>query len=168
MTALHTPVNVLTAVAWPYANGPRHIGHVAGFGVPSDVFSRYHRLAAALADLAAVLGGDRPAAVCRELTKTYEQVHRDRLAGLADWAAADQVRGEITLVVAGASGPVEAPEPTELAERVAAQEAAGVPRKQAIAAVAEQAGLAKRVVFDAVVAGKSSGSSRPELGGADH
>jgi methionyl-tRNA synthetase len=45
MTALHTPVNVLTAVAWPYANGPRHIGHVAGFGVPSDVFSRYHRLA---------------------------------------------------------------------------------------------------------------------------
>ncbi len=37
--------HVLTAVAWPYANGPRHIGHVAGFGVPSDVFSRYHRLA---------------------------------------------------------------------------------------------------------------------------
>ena len=36
---------MLTAVAWPYANGPRHIGHVAGFGVPSDVFSRYHRLA---------------------------------------------------------------------------------------------------------------------------
>src|SRR6201995_4803626 len=36
---------ILTAVAWPYANGPRHIGHVAGFGVPSDVFSRYHRLA---------------------------------------------------------------------------------------------------------------------------
>jgi methionyl-tRNA synthetase len=39
------PVNILTAVAWPYANGPRHIGHVAGFGVPSDVFSRYHRMA---------------------------------------------------------------------------------------------------------------------------
>src|SRR5829696_3282071 len=36
---------VLTAVAWPYANGPRHIGHVSGFGVPSDVFSRYHRVA---------------------------------------------------------------------------------------------------------------------------
>jgi methionyl-tRNA synthetase len=36
---------VLTAVAWPYANGPRHIGHVAGFGVPSDVFSRYQRMA---------------------------------------------------------------------------------------------------------------------------
>src|SRR3954449_4725811 len=35
---------ILTAVAWPYANGPRHIGHVAGFGVPSDVFSRYQRM----------------------------------------------------------------------------------------------------------------------------
>jgi methionyl-tRNA synthetase len=37
--------HVLTAVAWPYANGPRHIGHVSGFGVPSDVFSRYMRMA---------------------------------------------------------------------------------------------------------------------------
>jgi methionyl-tRNA synthetase len=37
--------HILTAVAWPYANGPRHIGHVAGFGVPSDVFSRYQRMA---------------------------------------------------------------------------------------------------------------------------
>ncbi|MCI0687132.1 MAG: class I tRNA ligase family protein, partial [Sporichthyaceae bacterium] len=36
--------HILTAVAWPYASGPRHIGHVAGFGVPSDVFSRYHRM----------------------------------------------------------------------------------------------------------------------------
>jgi len=36
---------VLVNVAWPYANGPRHIGHVAGFGVPSDIFARYHRLA---------------------------------------------------------------------------------------------------------------------------
>src|SRR3954464_9623731 len=41
MTSRH----ILTAVAWPYASGPRHIGHVAGFGVPSDVFSRYQRMA---------------------------------------------------------------------------------------------------------------------------
>jgi methionyl-tRNA synthetase len=39
-----TPERILVAVAWPYANGPRHIGHVAGFGVPSDIFARYHRL----------------------------------------------------------------------------------------------------------------------------
>ena len=38
------PEKILVAVAWPYANGPRHIGHVAGFGVPSDIFARYHRL----------------------------------------------------------------------------------------------------------------------------
>src|SRR5262245_60861142 len=38
------PENILVAVAWPYANGPRHVGHVAGFGVPSDIFARYHRL----------------------------------------------------------------------------------------------------------------------------
>ena len=40
----HQPQKILVAVAWPYANGPRHIGHVAGFGVPSDIFARYHRL----------------------------------------------------------------------------------------------------------------------------
>ncbi|MFN2628946.1 MAG: methionine--tRNA ligase [Gaiellaceae bacterium] len=41
---MSTPQKILIAVAWPYANGPRHIGHVAGFGVPSDIFARYHRL----------------------------------------------------------------------------------------------------------------------------
>src|SRR5580693_10145900 len=39
------PKNILTAPAWPYANGPRHIGHVSGFGLPSDMFSRYQRMA---------------------------------------------------------------------------------------------------------------------------
>lgn len=43
MRTMSSPI--LTAVAWPYANGPRHIGHVSGFGVPSDVFSRYMRMA---------------------------------------------------------------------------------------------------------------------------
>ena len=47
---------ILVAVAWPYANGPRHIGHVAGFGVPSDVFARYHRLAGS--DVLMVSGTD--------------------------------------------------------------------------------------------------------------
>lgn len=48
--------HVLSAVAWPYANGPRHIGHVAGFGVPSDVFSRYQRMAGS--DVLMVSGSD--------------------------------------------------------------------------------------------------------------
>jgi len=63
-------------------------------------FEAPHRIAGTLADLAAAFGADRPAALCRELTKTYEEVRRGSLGELA--AGADDVRGEITLVVAGA------------------------------------------------------------------
>src|SRR5690606_19918155 len=45
LIGLATMTRILSALAWPYANGPRHIGHVAGFGVPADVFSRYMRMA---------------------------------------------------------------------------------------------------------------------------
>jgi 16S rRNA (cytidine1402-2'-O)-methyltransferase len=132
-------------------------------------FESPHRLAGSLADLASAFGADRPAAVCRELTKTYEQVVRAGLAELAAWAADTDVRGEITLVVAGAAEPAEnRTDSAELAEQVAIREAAGASRREAIAAVAEQLGLPKRRVFDAVVAGKSSVSSRPELGGGSH
>ena len=44
VSAMAEPEKILVAVAWPYANGPRHIGHVAGYGVPSDVFARFQRL----------------------------------------------------------------------------------------------------------------------------
>jgi 16S rRNA (cytidine1402-2'-O)-methyltransferase len=114
-----------------------------------------HRLAEALADAAGALGADRTAAVCRELTKTHEEVRRGTLAELADWAA-DGVRGEITLVVAGAvAGPVSM-SPAELAAEVAAEEAAGADRKEAIRTVVGRTGLSRRVVYDAVVAAKSS------------
>lgn len=120
-------------------------------------FEAPHRLAAALADLAAVFGADRVAAVCRELTKTYEEVRRGDLAELAAWAAGD-VRGEITLVVAGAPAPVADVDADELAAEVARREGAGESRKQAIAAVAAGRGVAKRAVFDAVVAAKPARS----------
>jgi 16S rRNA (cytidine1402-2'-O)-methyltransferase len=119
-------------------------------------FEAPHRLAETLAAMAdpAAFGPDRPAAVCRELTKTYEEVKRGGLAELAAWAA-DGVRGEITVVVAGAD-PSDRPEPSgpELAGLVAAREAAGEHRKTAIAEVAARTGLPKRTVFDAVVATK--------------
>jgi len=115
-------------------------------------FEAPHRLAAMLTDLVAVFGADRPAAVCRELTKTYEEIRRGPLGELADWAAGD-VRGEITLVVAGAST-ADAPDAADLADEVAARGAAGETRKDAIAAVARQRNVPKRVVFDAVVAAK--------------
>jgi 16S rRNA (cytidine1402-2'-O)-methyltransferase len=117
------------------------------------LFEAPHRLAASLTDLAAAFGVDRPAAVCRELTKTYEEVRRGSVGELATWAAGG-VRGEITVVVAGAPAVVTVAEPAELAAEVAEREAAGEPRKEAIAAVAAAAGVPKRTVFDAVVAAK--------------
>ena len=82
---------VLTAVAWPYANGPRHIGHVSGFGVPSDVFSRYMRMAGH--DVLMISGTDEhgtPILVQaeqeglspRELADRYNRVIVEDLAGL--------------------------------------------------------------------------------------
>ena len=76
--------------------------------------------------MATAFGADRPAALCRELTKTYEQVRRGTLAELVEMAAAG-VRGEVTLVVAGATGPVEAVTDEVLAAAVAELVAAGGP-----------------------------------------
>src|SRR3954462_474203 len=112
-----------------------------------------HRLAEALADAVAAFGADRPAAVCRELTKTHEEVRRGPLGELAGWAA-DGVRGEITLVVAGAVAGPAALTAEELAAEVATEEAAGADRKEAIRAVVVRTGLPRRVVYDAVVAAK--------------
>ncbi|URN12206.1 16S rRNA (cytidine(1402)-2'-O)-methyltransferase [Streptomyces radiopugnans] len=119
-------------------------------------FEAPHRLAAALAAMAQAFGVSRRAAVCRELTKTYEEVRRGTLGELAAWAE-EGVRGEITVVVEGA--PAEAPgtvDAAELVRRVAVREAAGERRKEAIAEVAREAGLPKREVFDAVVAAKNA------------
>jgi 16S rRNA (cytidine1402-2'-O)-methyltransferase len=117
------------------------------------LFEAPHRLAATLADAADVLGPDRPAAACREMTKTYEEVRRGTLAELAGWAAAG-VRGEITLVIAGAPRRPADADPTTLATAVAAREQAGTDRKAAIAEVAKETGLPKRVVYAAVVAAR--------------
>jgi 16S rRNA (cytidine1402-2'-O)-methyltransferase len=117
-------------------------------------FESPRRLAATLAAMAEAFGGERRAAVCRELTKTHEEVRRGPLAELAAWAEAGEVRGEITLVVAGAPARAEDADPAELARRVAAREAAGEHRKTAIAEVARETGVPKRTVFNAVVAAK--------------
>lgn len=118
-------------------------------------FEAPHRLPAALAAMAAAFGAGRRAAVCRELTKTYEEVRRGRLEELAEWAAAE-VRGEVTVVVAGAESAVrEPPDAEALAQRVLAREQRGERRKDAIAAVAADAAVPKRVVYAAVIAAKS-------------
>ncbi|MFD4258814.1 16S rRNA (cytidine(1402)-2'-O)-methyltransferase [Streptomyces sp. NPDC058534] len=121
-------------------------------------FEAPHRLDDTLAAMAEAFGTDRRAAVCRELTKTYEEVRRGGLGELAAWAA-EGVRGEITVVVEGAPdrGPEEL-DAEELVRRVRVREEAGERRKEAIAAVAAQVGVPKREVFDAVVAAKNAGA----------
>jgi 16S rRNA (cytidine1402-2'-O)-methyltransferase len=118
-------------------------------------FESPHRLADALTDCAAAFGDAREAAVCRELTKTHEEVRRGPLSELAAWAA-EGVRGEITLVVAGAAPAPVSLAPAELAALVAGEEAAGATRKDAIRAVVTRTGLPRRTVYDAVVAAKPS------------
>ena len=111
-------------------------------------FEAPHRIADTLADLSAAFGAERPAAVCRELTKTYEEIRRGGCAELADWAAGSKPRGEITLVVAGAPArPAERPADEELRAAVAEREAAGDSRRDAIQAVADAYGLRRREVY---------------------
>lgn len=127
-------------------------------------FEAPHRLDDTLGAMAEVFGADRRAAVCRELTKTYEEVKRGGLGELAEWAA-DGVRGEITVVVEGAPDAAPADlDPDELVRRVLVREEAGERRKEAIAAVAVAAGIPKREVFDAVVAAKNTARSAPADG----
>jgi 16S rRNA (cytidine1402-2'-O)-methyltransferase len=112
-------------------------------------FEAPHRVGEALAAMADVIGPDRPAAVCRELTKTYEEVRRGTLDELAAWAA-DGLRGEITIVVQGAE-PGAAP---------AVLDGDGAdPRKAALAAVAAAYGLDRKAVYDAVVAAKKASAA---------
>lgn len=113
-------------------------------------FEAPHRTEAALSAMADAFGDDRRGAVCRELTKTHEEVRRGPLPDLVTWAV-DGVRGEVTIVVEGAPARVDVPtDPASLAALVAETEAEGTTRKDAILEVAKRAGLPKRVVYDVV------------------
>ena len=117
-------------------------------------FEAPHRLAAMLGDLAAVFG-ERQIAICRELTKTYEEVIRGELTELA--ASLGEVRGEVTVVVAGWQPNLSAQ--TDLAALVRAvseRVAAGVDRREALTAVAAEAGVPRRRLYDAIVAAKGA------------
>lgn len=121
------------------------------------LFEAPHRLLESLEDAVAALGPERQAAICREMTKTYEEIVRGSLAELVEWCKSREILGEITLVVAGMAPSEREYESSELAIMVSAREEAGLSRKEAIAAVAQVLSLPKRVVFDAVVAQKASG-----------
>jgi 16S rRNA (cytidine1402-2'-O)-methyltransferase len=113
-------------------------------------FEAPHRTAATLAAMAETWGDDRPAAVCRELTKTHEEVRRGGLAELAAWAG-EGVRGEVTLVVGGADpAPSISTDEGSLRAAVATRQDRGMTTKAAIAEVALLAGVPKRDVYDLV------------------
>jgi 16S rRNA (cytidine1402-2'-O)-methyltransferase len=112
-------------------------------------FEAPHRLAETLTAMSDALGPDRPAAVCRELTKTYEEVKRGTLGELAAWAS-EGVRGEITVVVAGAERKVASLE--EAVSGIRQRVKAGERLKDVCADVASVTGLSKKSLYDAVVA----------------
>lgn len=114
-------------------------------------FESPHRTEATLRAMAAAWGADRAAAVCRELTKTYEEVKRGGLLELAEWAEAQEhgIRGEVTLVVAGASAERTEYSAAELKALVADLEARGQSRRDSIAAVVDLTGARKKDVYAA-------------------
>ena len=112
-----------------------------------------HRLQKSLEDLLAGLG-DRPAALARELTKLHEEVRRGRLSELLEGATSDPPRGEIVLVVGGSvQESARRADPAELADRARALMDAGLERRAALKRVADEAGVPRRDVFDALVDG---------------
>ncbi|HYK33718.1 MAG TPA: 16S rRNA (cytidine(1402)-2'-O)-methyltransferase [Streptosporangiaceae bacterium] len=113
-------------------------------------FESPRRLAATLSELSLAFGPGRRAVVCRELTKTHEEILRGTVDELARWAKAD-VLGEITLVVAGAPAIVTQASTEEILAEVAAAQEAGSSRSDAITDVAARLGLRKRDVYDVVV-----------------
>jgi len=118
-------------------------------------FEAPHRTVAALGAMAEAFGSERAAAVCRELTKTHEEVRRGPLGDLVAWAE-EGVRGEVTIVVTGAVAmPLVGADPASLLGAVADLEADGTSRKEAIVEVARLAGVPKRDVYNLVHGGKA-------------
>lgn len=120
------------------------------------VFEAPHRLLESLSDARSILGGNRLGAICREMTKTYEETIRGALDQLVDWASNNEVLGEITLVFAGVEVGTAEKSNEEIVSRVRQFEAAGMERKLAISTVAQELDLPKKLVYSAVVEAKNS------------
>jgi len=168
VTAVPGPSAVLTALAvsglpvdrfcfegfLPRRPGERRraLAQLSGERRTMVFFEAPHRLAESLTDLAGAFGPDRSAAVCRELTKTYEEVRRGPLSELAAWAE-DGVRGEVTVVVAGAD-PVTSAVEDHLAT-IAARVSAGERLKSVCAQIASETGLSRKALYDAYLAARA-------------
>ena len=114
-------------------------------------FEAPHRIKECLKDALEIFGSDRRAAICREMTKTYEETVRGTLAELLAWSTSKEILGEITMVIAGVPVGSAAKTADEMVARVREFESAGMDRKDAIATVAKEFDLPKKVVYAAVV-----------------
>lgn len=110
-------------------------------------FEAPHRVRATLEAMAEAFGPDRPAAVCRELTKVHEEVVRGPLRDLVEWAA-EQVRGEVVIVVEGASIAAVAVSEDEAVRRVLDAVASGERPAQACARIAKETGRSRKELYD--------------------
>jgi len=119
-------------------------------------FEAPHRLKESLVDACEVFGSNRMGAICREMTKTYEETIRGTLGELLAWSTDREILGEITIVLHGFDASTKSYNGDELVNLVLERESAGVSRKDAIGIVAKQLDLPKRQVFDALVAHKSA------------
>ena len=169
VTAVPGPSAVLTALALsglptdrfcfegflPRKAGERasRLADLAGERRTMVFFEAPHRLEAMLRALREKFGPERPIAVCRELTKTYEEVIRGTVDELLQWAEGTEVRGEIAVVAGGA--PEQAPgTPEDHVAAVNGLVAQGIRLKEAVAAVAEDARVSKRELYSAVLAAR--------------
>jgi 16S rRNA (cytidine1402-2'-O)-methyltransferase len=119
------------------------------------LFEAPHRITESLIDATNAFGGTRMAALCREMSKQYEEVIRGSLTQLVEWSESKEILGEITLVISGFDPGSREVDSMQLINDVLKQEAAGLTRKEAIAEVAKQYEISKRIVFDVMVAHKS-------------
>jgi len=171
VTALPGPSAVITALAvsglpsdrftfegfLPRKSGERRQALAALAREPRTMifFESPSRLAASLADMSDVFGAERPAAVCRELTKKFEEVRRAPIASLQEWAA-EGVRGELVVVVGGAQP--ELVSAAEAHELVAAAVAAGARLKDAARDVAALTGLSARELYQDALHTRNDGA----------
>jgi 16S rRNA (cytidine1402-2'-O)-methyltransferase len=118
-------------------------------------FEAPHRIVESLTDALTAFGADRIGAVCREISKQYEEVVRGDLRQLLEWSKSKDILGEITVVISGFDPGSREISSEQIVEKVLKYEDSGITRKEAIAEVASEYGISKRTVFDVMVAHKS-------------
>lgn len=114
-------------------------------------FEAPHRISESLESMIKSFGQERPGVICRELTKTYEEVVRGNLAELLIWSKSKEMLGEFTIVIAPFDPSEQEASDKDVVDTVLRYEAAGVTRKEAIALTAKELRIRKRKVFDIMV-----------------